>query len=266
MKFLKDENFLVKHRSENIFLMVNHKWAFTVWEIERIRGNIKGGSTLFHIDTHLDDVPELIYNDEIYELSTESDINKFSKQKEEADFELRMDNFIFPSFVRDTINHIYYVSNPENMIEINQSHISIDDIILAKKGEKNYLNRRDTTNDYTLIKLSEIIEGKDKSIKRIYGIEEMNLIYTSEIKGSKILDLDLDYFNNSGFYQTAELKKEQVIISNLKTLKYFSEWDLITVALSPDFCGEEEHCIYLLNLFLKVFEISISDFEYYIID
>lgn len=262
MEFIKDENFLVKHKDKDIFLMVSHKWAFVVWEIERMRGNIKEGSTLFHVDTHLDDVPELIESNKIYELSNEDDVIQFAKY--EGDLELRIDNFIFPSFVRDTINHIYYVSNTENESEFNQNHIDMNAITMAGEGENIYLDRNDTTSDYTLIKLYEILKGKDKNIQRLKGVEELDIIDLKKLKGDKILDLDLDYFNNSTLWKTAELKNEEVIISNLKKLKGFTEWDLITVALSPSFCGEDDDCLNLLNLFLDIFEVSISDFEYYL--
>lgn len=95
-----------------------------------------------------------------------------------------------------------------------------------------------------MIKLYEILKGKDKSIKKLKGIEELDKIDLNEIKGDKILDIDLDYFNNSTNWRTADLKKEKVIIANLKKLKDFTKWNLITAALSPSFCGEDEDCLY----------------------
>ena len=80
-------------------------------------------------------------------------------------------------------------------------------------------------------------------------------------KQHEILDLDLDYFNNSLLYRTADLKNEDVIFSDLAALKAYTDWDLITVALSPDFCGEDQDCLYLLELFLKVFDLNLSEFK-----
>lgn len=75
-----------------------------------------------------------------------------------------------------------------------------------------------------------------------------------------ILDLDLDYFNDSSKYNAfPKIREEEEIIKDLFYLKELMNWDVITVALSPEFCGGEKPCRYLFNLFLKVFNISKTD-------
>src|SRR5690625_5481326 len=39
---------------EKVFISRDHNWAFAAWEIGKIRNYIKPGSTLVHIDAHLD--------------------------------------------------------------------------------------------------------------------------------------------------------------------------------------------------------------------
>lgn len=60
-------------------------------------------------------------------------------------------------------------------------------------------------------------------------------------------------------YSNPVLLPEQLIRFELEYIKKSMwEWDMITVALSPDFCGGEEAGNYLFDLFLDVFDLDIS--------
>lgn len=249
---LRNENWVVKHIEKPIYLMVNHKWAFIIWEYNKIKKFIKEHACLVHVDTHLDDVPELVLNQNVILASTPQDlvdIVNYEQGEDRYEPELRMDNFIIPSFLRGTIQDIIYVSNPENKKEATTKEITVEDM-------------SEDANELMLFKCFELINGQEKSISRFMGVQDfISKTVSFKEKQHEILDLDLDYFNNSLLYRTADLKNEDVIFSDLAALKAYTDWDLITVALSPDFCGEDQDCLYLLELFLEVFDLNLSEFK-----
>jgi len=264
MEWLKDSNWNMKHKDKEIYLMVNHKWAFIVWEIARIHKTINENALLVHVDSHLDDVPELVVDERYFVAENEQDfieLVQFERSEEDEDshstnYELKMDNFIFPAFLRSTIQDIIYVSDQ------NLEEIRVEDIYKSASGETNrYHDKSGGTNDYTLTKCFEKIEGLNKTIQRFYSVEDYLTSFNSlPANQSKILDLDLDYFNDSNNVLEPNLKNEEIIRENLKQLKENCEWDLITVALSPRYCGGDDECLYILDLFLEVFELEPSDF------
>jgi len=76
-------------------------------------------------------------------------------------------------------------------------------------------------------------------------------------KPDLILDLDLDYFAEEDIETvTVNLMDEQKIIDNLTTLRELYPWNLITVAISPFYCGGDDNAEYLLGLFCKVFGLN----------
>ena len=42
-------------------------------------------------------------------------------------------------------------------------------------------------------------------------------------------------------------------------LKNLTDWDVITIALSPEYCGGEDECSYLFELFLECFGIDKNE-------
>lgn len=111
--------------------------------------------------------------------------------------------------------------------------------------------------------LLEHLISHNKSIKRYRTIEEFQStgeMLLQKLTRELILDLDLDYFNDSNYFNSnPNLKDETQIIDNLKYLRDIAKWDVVTVALSPEFCGGIEPCEYLFNLFLNIFEIDTKD-------
>lgn len=76
---------------------------------------------------------------------------------------------------------------------------------------------------------------------------------------SNILDLDLDYFNTN--YKDSNsnpvLLSEDIIRYRLNYFKEsMLEWDITTVAISPEYCGGNEAARYLYNIFLDEYGIK----------
>lgn len=167
-------------------------------------------------------------------------------------FELRMDNFLIPAFLRGTIGSIIHVSDQ------NLEEITVEDIYKAANGQSvDYISKSGNTNETILFRCYEQIKGQQKSITRFTCVEDY-LTSTIPSIESKILDLDLDYFNDSTTTLEADLKEETVIRANLQALKEQCDWDVLTVALSPLYCSGEEECKYLFNLFLEEFDLLLK--------
>ncbi|PAD84939.1 hypothetical protein CHH57_01840 [Niallia circulans] len=103
--------------------------------------------------------------------------------------------------------------------------------------------------------------------KRAYTYNHYEQIYRrkwfEETEGTDvILDLDLDFFNTNtkDYNNNPILLSDDIVKTHLKNIKECTwSWDLITVALSPEHCGGDEASLYLLNLFLEVFELKIEE-------
>lgn len=263
--WMENEKWLKKVKDENLYLMRDHNYAFSAWEIEGINGGVDKNAFLVHVDSHLDDIPESIDIPGILdEIDTKEDAIVIADKYDYSNIELPdriymgIDNFIWPSIIRNTIGNVIFISDDEQE-ELNESN-------LKRQIEDSYsdYNRNDIRNDRNAKILLKNLESHNKSINRYQSIEEfdrnggISLIEKSNQK--LILDLDLDYFNDSKRYNSEpNLKDEVQIVNNLEYLRDVANWDAITVALSPEHCGGEEPCEYLLSLFLKIFNINTKD-------
>ncbi len=268
MEWLKDSNWNMKHKDKEIYLMVNHKWAFPVWEMANFTNKIKDNAVLVHIDSHLDDIPELVSDERYFNITSEQDIIDLIKYEQNEEnyletknwIELEQANFIFPSFLRNTIQDIIHISDDT------QEEITMESIYEADSNDYSFnTERNDMTSDHILSECRKKVEGKNKSIRRYISIEEF--ISNAEplpSSQSKILDIDLDYFNDSNSFSYADLKSDDVIKKNLMDIKNLYDWDIVTVALSPLYCGSYEACLHILTLFLEVFELNDQDFSAWI--
>lgn len=235
--------------------MRDHNYAFSSWEIERLKGKIELNSTLIHVDSHLDDLPEAI---EIVGILDK--INSFEeaiKLGEKFDYSrgtspdriyMHIDNFIWPAIMRNTVGNVIYISD-DSKTELNKKKLRLE-------------IEKDPKNDKPIVrKLFENLLRYDKNISRLKSIEDFeqsinDFLLNLELSKT-ILDIDLDYFNDSdSFDSNPKLRSEEQIIKNLQYLKQLTNWDVITVALSPEYCGGEEACNYLLDLFLTSFKID----------
>lgn len=263
--WMMDRDWRKKVNGKNIYLMRDHNYAFSAWEIGRINDDLKLNSVLVHVDSHLDDVAESIEIPGIL-----SDINtvneaidiakKFDWSKEERPERIYMsiDNFIWPAVVRNTIGDVYYISD-DHQEESNESNL-----IKQISNPSSDYNREDIRNDSIAeLQLKNLIENQ-KKISRFQSIENFKVEserFQEENQGKTlILDIDLDYFNDSTVYNgKPNIREEEQIIRNFNYLKKLADWNMITVALSPEYCGGEEACDYLLQLFLKCFEIKTNE-------
>ncbi|OIK11268.1 hypothetical protein BIV59_12820 [Bacillus sp. MUM 13] len=199
---------------EKIFISRDHNWAFSAWEVGRIRNYIKQGATVVHIDAHLDYLEPFC---EIEKIKTENEAINFGRN-------LGIAEFIIPAQKNGTIGNVLMVSNDRVDIE-----------------EQARVERAYTLNHY----------------EHIYRRKWFN--DTNE--QSVILDLDLDFFNFNydDWDCNSVLLPEHLIRRELEYMKkYMWEWDMVTVALSPEFCGGEEQSKYLFGLFLDVFNLDIK--------
>jgi hypothetical protein len=209
--------------------MDQHKWAFYIWELAKEKELIKPNATLFHVDAHLDDRPWVIEdNPEYINITGLENLKSFTCKH------LDIDNFIWPAFGRETINKIIYVSD---------------------------FSSSDPFEEWT----REHVEGRIYEGIRVHSIQELNeSISLGQVDpyiqdNSLILNLDLDFFNEADLYNSdPQLKSDQEVIESLTYLKNLNNWDLITVALSPEYCGGEEACNHLFQLFLNVFELDLK--------
>jgi hypothetical protein len=149
---------------------------------------------------------------------------------------VRIDSFIWPAFGRGTINHVIYVSD--------------------FSGSRPFAEGWDR----------EYVEGRIYEGIRVHTIQELkDSISQGDVQPfiqekSLILNLDLDFFNDGDMYdRDPKLKSNQEIIESLPYLKNLYNWDLITVALSPEHCGGKEACDHLFQLFLEVFELDLNE-------
>ena len=212
-----NKNFRICCPEKRIFISRDHNWAFSAWEIGRLREYINPNAALVHIDTHLDF------------LEPEIEIEKVSLNEEDAitrGGQLGIAEFIIPGVITGTIGKILMVSDDSEDI------------------------------------------SDDNAVKRAYTLNHYQQIYkgnwNKETKGeSLILDLDLDFFNYN--YQDYDsngiLPTDTIIRSQLEYIKNMMEWDMVTVALSPEYCGGEEMCLHLIKLFLDVFNLDIDKTE-----
>ncbi|PGM93255.1 UPF0489 family protein [Bacillus cereus] len=234
------EDFRSCFPEKNIFISCEHNWAFAAWEMHKRAGKLKPNAILIHVDAHLDDVPDGLDVEGLHDMKNSDDLFNVTEN-------LKIDNFIWPAVGTGTIDKVIYISQQNYGEEpfdfegwnLDFPHLkSVKDILDANK----YVGLR-------YWNIEEFIANKDSAaVTTITGNKEL------------ILDLDLDYFNeNDNDLSKSNLMDEQKIIDNLTTLRDLYPWSLITVALSPIYCGGEDNATYLLSLFFKVFGLNPKD-------
>ncbi|GED72574.1 hypothetical protein BRE01_62760 [Brevibacillus reuszeri] len=249
MKWEPNIYWKVKFNDKPIYLSKDHNWAFAAWEIEKINGNIKNESLLIHVDAHLDDVVDGVYVKGLKEIETYGDVLRVAQSYErgsEKRSEIMMEiaNFIWAGIATGTIGETIFVSD-DKMVPNNLESLSG----FVDKEFYQFLPK-----DCRYKQVFRFIEVSD-FIKR-FNTHQLNHYKDGR---SIILDLDLDYFNKSKQYLEADLKSEDDIRHELTALRDLCEWDLITVALSPEYCGGTKPCEKLLDAFLDVFELDMNE-------
>lgn len=217
---------------KRIYIMRDHNWAYYAWDIAKSLNYIKEESSLFHIDAHLDDLSDQLEWEENNwdKVCSLSDSYNYAAKTGIAEF-------IAPAFAKGLINNIVFVTNEDS-----QDAFYKDNMVIANRNYtgEHYRSFQDFFESLMKGNLEKLINGR-----------------------TRILDLDLDYFNlNDRFDCDPELKEEKEIRSVLTALRDIS-WDFITVAISPEYCGGEDAAKYLYRLFLEVFQLEDNDFCYW---
>lgn len=237
---------------KKMYIMKDHSWAFAAWEHERIKGNITTDSVLLHIDAHLDDVADGLCVNGIMEAKNKEELFSLIRTNEELnsgeleETKIQIDNFIWPSFARGTLGSMFVIARQEQE----------DFATWMLKETKDEYERQDTEMEKEKI-LKYIPLDRFQSVHRAYSFQEfkdnyLNKFHEYSSNKNKILDLDLDFFNLSNEFYEPQLMPDEEVREVLKEILNLCEWDLITVALSPLFCGGQEPTEHLLNLFAEV--------------
>ncbi len=218
------------YREDNIFLMDNHMAAAWCWSQKL---NFNESYNLFHIDKHYD----LLDGTTDYLVS-----------------QLRLQNF---DFQRATIEQYTSVEFENDTKMINKKIFRFDNYItIFKAMYPNVLNNLKfaTHKDGTVPIQWKLYEPA------IYDLPSNLSYWLNETTNKWILNIDIDYFfdkKNSGEYfqfLTDEYVKEisQQICNSMAKIQ------VLTIALSPTFCGGMEESKRVANLFLKPFKLSLD--------
>lgn len=223
---------------KGVFVSDDHNWAFAAWEICRLQKYINN-ATLVHVDAHLDDTWDGILVEGLHDIKSIEEVYKVTEKLDVA-------NFIWAGFSTDAINNIIYVTRKTDRF---QKHNPFD------------FNEWDF-DDHELVEIKKLIQKKKYEGARFESIEELYAMKGEITKFTKdkpiILDLDLDYFNKSDSFEK-NLMEDHFIRESLYQIRDMYEWDLITVALSPIYCGGDDAAWHIYEIFLEVFELKLAD-------
>jgi hypothetical protein len=240
-----EPNYRVCFPKERVYVSRNHQWAFAAWAMGKKSGILGPQTSLLHVDAHLDDTWDGVIAEGLQEMDGDRDFLDVAGK-------LEIDNFIWAGFAAKLIDHIVYVcpkdvdkSDPFDLLAWNLEGEQLKPIkeLLAERKYKG-------------IRFESILDFKQQLIN---GPTQQEIF---ELPNSVILDLDLDVFKiNLNHPEDRALKPEVQIREELTFLKELHPYEMITVALSPSFCGGEDNCEWLYSLFLEVFQLKHSDAE-----
>ncbi|PEF43874.1 hypothetical protein CON22_24995 [Bacillus cereus] len=246
--WMKDDKWKVVFPEEKVFIMKHHNWAFVAWDLARDKGWIKDNATLIHVDQHLDAAIDGAMVPGIKKARGIEELSKLTKERYGSTDFVGTDNFIWAGFARETVQTIVYVS-PEDPREP------------LFDSERQFRNLQGALNEE---RIKELFGVQWDSLEMLKDTKERGIMDVFTSNHSLILDLDLDFFAYKTETETGNtvyvLKDESEIRRSLKTLKEIYNWDIITVALSPEDChiGGTDNALYVLNLFLEGFNLDIN--------
>jgi hypothetical protein len=238
-----NSNYRVCFPNERVYISRNHQWAFAAWALGKQLGTIGSRTTLLHVDAHLDDTWDGVIVEGLHEMSDAEQILEVASK-------LEIDNFIWAGFAAKVIDHIIYVC-PKDVDSSDPFDLSSWNL----EGEQLKPIKQ-------LLIEREYKGSRFESIKQLrQQLEEVgNSEQVLNLPSSVILDLDLDVFKlNLSDLSDRALLPEKQIREQLQFLKGLYPYDMITVALSPAFCGGDENCEQLYRLFLEEFELDLVD-------
>jgi hypothetical protein len=228
---------------ERVYVSRNHQWAFAAWAMGKKSGILGPQATLLHVDAHLDDTWDGVVVEGLREMKDDRDYLEVARK-------LEIDNFIWAGFAAKLIDHIVYVcpKDVDGSDPFDLSAWNLDGEQL--KPVKELLAER----EYKGFRFESILDFKQQLMN---GPTQQQIF---DLPKSVILDLDLDVFKLKLIDpEDRTLKPEAQIREELTFLKELHPYDMITVALSPSFCGGVENSERIFSLFLEVFQLELSD-------
>ncbi|CAM3915727.1 MULTISPECIES: UPF0489 family protein [Paenibacillus] len=234
----KNINWKVHTDDRRVYIIRDHNWAFASWEIAKLEKLINGQSIVVHVDAHLDDVPDGVLVKNLLEAQTKEEIlnvcqgQDYSSGQISESFLMRIDNFIWASLARKTIEEVIYVSNYRDEV------FSFEDLFEDNKDQMNRLI------------ISSLPSGFSYKHERFREIEDF--------LESAILDLDIDFFNTVDDLFDPILLPSDKVREYTKRLVELYPWNLITIAISPIYCGGYEEAKVLLENVLEAMDIDIT--------
>ncbi|WP_158602160.1 peptide arginase family protein [Cohnella endophytica] len=232
-------NYRVCYPENRIYISRNHQWAFAAWAIGKEEGWTGSRPTLLHVDAHLDDTWDGVMAEGLHEMECMADyLNVAGK--------LEIDNFIWAGFAAELIDRIIYVcpkdEDPSDPFDLSDWNLNGEQLAPIKALLKN--------REYSGSRFESLHDLKERMGSNLFPL----------VAGSVILDLDLDVFAVRDLEsERIRLKPEALIKEELAYLRDLCPYVLITVALSPSFCGSEDNCEQLYGLFLDVFGLRLSE-------
>src|SRR5699024_10056594 len=94
----------IKYPERNIYIMRDHNWAFSAWEIARLNKTIMTNVRLLHVDFH----------DDYFDPELDIGIIEPKKQAIEIDEYLPIHNFIKTSIQPETTKYVYTIGDYTN--------------------------------------------------------------------------------------------------------------------------------------------------------
>ncbi|AOZ93640.1 hypothetical protein [Paenibacillus crassostreae] len=246
-----DINWKVRTQDNRICIIRDHNWSFAAWEIGRLNDQIRNKSLVVHVDAHLDNaidgalvtgLQEATTIEQIIEVCSSYDSSLGQTPKSNM---MHIDNFIWSSLVRGTIEEVIYVSRDNQ--ELNT---------IANLSEQN--------DPQTQLVLEKLPPDCNYRTTRFMNIDDFLMSSVAQDLGAylgertAILDLDIDVFNDSDRMFDPELIPMHQVREYTKKLYGLYQWDMITIAISPSYCGGILEAQLLLENVLKALDIDVQ--------
>ena len=218
-----DSKWKIKYPSRNIYIMRNHNWAFSAWEIAKIEKEINPGAKLLHIDFH-DDYLDSQYK--FQEIKTVSEAVRIGN-------ELSICNFIKPAMQTGTIEKVYMIGDYE------------------VRNTEEYMHSY-TYNQFEAEHRRDFFQaGDNQSFILDLDLDFFNL---------HAHDFVSSYDSNPHLFSEEYIKRH---LERLKQYDDECAWNIITVCISPEHCGGYKEAQTLLDLFIHSFDLENEEYIFW---
>lgn len=230
---------------KKIFIFEDHQTALLCWKKAYDEGIIQKNNTLLHIDKHTDfcfNVKLINESSNFLKLDFES-AQKFVKNKLAKDSAEFIVTGMFANLIKDGISiHFDIGSDYGEFVKGNYSTTDKRFFKDSNGNEHNYY-LYDTQNLEGLIGYQSLIG--DSCIH-----QDVNDLF--ENSKTILLDIDLDFFTYSydgSFPRHREDIKRQINSSSFQEI--LNKANVITIALEPNHCGNQEFCSEIFEIVVK---------------